>query len=486
MTFESINAIVALPEIFLAIAACVVLLIGVYGNREKRVTVGYWISIFSLVIVAFLSGMDFSAPTVYALNGLFIDDPLARLLKTAICLLSAIAFIYGRQYNHDRNLYQSEYYALGLFSITGMLVMVTTNHLLTLYLGLELMSLCLYAMIASDRDNALAVEAAMKYFVLGALASGILLYGMSLLYGLTGSLQLSTIRSVLDVADANNAAIALAVVFIVVALAFKLGAVPFHMWIPDVYHGASTSTTTFLSAAPKIAAFAITLRLLGNGLADLSSMWQEMLIILALLSIAAGNIIAIAQQNLKRMLAYSTIAHMGFFLFGIAVGSAIGYAAALFYILIYSLTSLGAFGVILYLARSGYEADRLDDYKGLSKRYPWISLMMLLLMLSMSGIPPTVGFFAKLLIIQALVSADLIWVAVVAVVLTVIGAFYYLNVIKRMYFDAPEDDNAPHVVAAPADMKLLLLFNVLAIIAILPWLNGLIEICNEAIHRFVA
>ncbi len=499
MNFASLNAAAARAEIFLAVAACAILLLGVYGDQARRAARCYGLSLVALVIAALLNGLDFSAANGSAFNHMFIADPMAKLLKIAICVLSAAAFVYGRQYNRHRGIFESEYYVLGLFAVTGMLVMASANHLLTLYLGLELMSLCLYAMIAYYRDDRLATEAAMKYFVLGALASSMLLYGMSLLYGFTGSLQLSVISSVLtaDAATAAQpqAAIALAVVFIVVALAFKLGVAPFHMWVPDVYHGAPTSTTAFLSAAPKIAAFAITMRLIVGGLNALPDIWQQMLILLALLSVAIGNIIAIAQRNLKRMLAYSTVAHMGFFLFGIASGNAPGYSAALFYVLIYALMGLGAFGVILMLARPEYEADQLADLKGLSKRNPWLAFLLLLLMLSMAGLPPTVGFFAKLAVIHALVQSGLLWVAVLAVLLAVIGAFYYLRVIKLVYFDQPPSADPAtaaqttttitegDIAVSPAAI-LLLSCNVLAIIALLPWIHYLIAICNEVIRRF--
>lgn len=484
MTIDSLKAAAALPEIFISLAACAILVLGVAGKKNND-TACYWLSIAALAVTALLSGMDFAAGTVAAFNNLFIADPLAKLLKIAVCLLSAAAFIYGRRYNRARGIFTNEYYVLGLFAVAGMMVMASANHLLTLYLGLELMSLCLYAMIACYRDDKLASEAAMKYFVLGALASSMLLYGMSLLYGLSGSLELSAIRTALAGADHNNAAVALAVVFIVVALAFKLGAVPFHMWVPDVYHGSPTSTTAFLGAAPKIAAFALVMRLLAGGLGDLFALWQQMLLILAILSVAAGNIIAIAQTNLKRMLAYSTISHMGFFLFGIASGGAHGYSASLFYVLIYSLMSLGAFGAILCLTRADHESDRLTDLKGLSARNPWVAFLLMILMLSMAGIPPTAGFFAKLAVIQALVRAELVWVAVVAVLLAVVGAFYYLRVIKLMYFDAPDEQpEAAHAEPAPLDARLLLTFNALGIIAILPWIDGLISLCADVIRRF--
>ncbi len=486
MTLQSLQTALALPEIFVAAMASAILILGLFINKDRNDIVCFWLSVFTLIATCVLIISDFATQTAFAFNGLFVDDPMGDLLKVAICLLSATIFIYSRQYNQDRNIFSNEYYVLGLFAVCGMMVMASANHLLTLYLGLELMSLCLYSMIAFFRDDKLAVEAAMKYFVLGALASSILLYGMSLLYGLTGALELAVISSVVSNLGKDNLALALAVVFIVVALAFKIGAVPFHMWIPDVYHGAPTSTTAFISAAPKIAAFALIMRLLVGGLEDLHVQWQQMLIILALLSVAVGNIIAIAQDNLKRMLAYSTISHMGFFLFGILSGSAAGYSASLFYILIYATMSCAAFGLILYLSTKDFESDQLNDLKGLSKRSPWTALLFLILMFSMAGVPPTAGFFAKLSVIQALIDANLAWVAVVAVVLAVIGAYYYLRIIKLIYFDAPQtipEADAP--IAVQSDSKIVLAINVIIIIAILPWIGTLITLCNRVIKQFV-
>lgn len=481
MKVEVLKAAAATPEMIIAFMACLILVAALYMKKEAGHKFSYVLSIATLVFVAVQIMTNFSTEATIAFNNMFIDDPMADLLKIAICLISAAVFVYSRQYNQDRDIFKGEYYVLGLFGVAGMMVMASANHLLTLYLGLELMSLCLYAMIAFYRDDKLAVESAMKYFVLGALASSVLLYGMSLLYGLTGSLELATIRSTLAGADQSNVAIALAVVFIVVAVGFKLGAVPFHMWVPDVYQGAPTSTTAFVGAAPKIAAFAMTMRLLAGGLEDLHGMWQQMLIIIALLSIAAGNIIAIAQSNLKRMLAYSTISHMGYFLCGILAGTAAGYSASLFYVLVYSVMSLAAFGIVLYLATKNNESDQLSDLKGLSKRSPWTAFLLLILMLSMAGIPPTAGFFAKFSIIQALVNANLIWVAIVAVILAVVGAYYYLRIIKLAYFDPPEDQSG---VIAGGTMSAVLTINILLIVAILPWIGTLLTLCNEVISKF--
>lgn len=481
MKFEMLQAAAATPEMLVAFMACLILVVGLYLREEIAHRVSYTMSIGALIATAVLIMLSFNDVSVIAFNNMFVDDSLADLLKIFICLISAGVFVYSRRYNEDRDLFKGEYYVLGLFGVAGMMIMSSANHLLTMYLGLELMSLCMYAMIAFYRDNKLAVESAMKYFVLGALASSILLYGMSLLYGLTGSLELAVIATEISKLEQNNIAVALAVVFIVVALAFKLGAVPFHMWVPDVYQGAPTSTTAFIGAAPKIAAFALTLRLLAGGLEELHPMWQQMLIILALLSIAIGNIIAIAQDNLKRMLAYSTISHMGFFLCGILGGTAAGYSASLFYVLIYAVMSLAAFGFILYLATSVDESDRLEDLKGLSKRSPWSALLLLILMFSMAGIPPTAGFFAKFSVIQALVNAGLVWVAAVAVVLAVIGAYYYLRVIKLAYFDQPEGEQ---IISATGATKAVLTVNILLIVAVLPWIGSLISLCSQVIAQF--
>ena len=478
MNLQSLNTTLATPEIFIACMASAILIVGLFISKEKSDTVCFWLSIATLLATAGLIISNFSMVSAVGFNGLFVADSMADLVKIGICLLSAAVFLYSRDYNTQRNIFKNEYYVLGLFSVCGMMVMTSANHLLTLYLGLELMSLCLYSMIAFYRDDRLATESAMKYFVLGALASSILLYGMSLLYGLTGSLALPEIRDSISGLNQENLALILAVVLIVVALAFKLGAVPFHMWVPDVYHGSPTSTTAFIGAAPKIAAFAMIMRLLVGGLEDLQDMWQQMLIILALLSVAVGNIIAIAQDNLKRMLAYSTISHMGFFLFGILSGTTAGYSASLFYVLIYATMSCAAFGLVLYLSGKNFESDKLDDLKGLSKRNPILALMLLVIMFSMAGVPPTAGFFAKLSVIQALVDAGLVWVAVTAVLLAVIGAYYYLRIVKLAYFDAPETEGE---IIVKGDFRFVLACNVAIIVAILPWIGTLIDLCNQVI-----
>jgi NADH-quinone oxidoreductase subunit N len=352
-----------------------------------------------------------------------------------------------------------------------MMVMISANHFLVLYLGLELMSLCLYAMIALNRDSAISTEAAMKYFVLGALASGLLLYGMSMLYGTTGQLNIVKVAEAIQKGEAKQMIAIFGLVFIVVGVAFKLGVVPFHMWIPDVYQGAPNAMTLFIGTAPKLAAFAVAMRLLVNGLLDLAVDWQQMLTLLAVLSLALGNLAAIAQSNIKRMLAYSTIAHMGFMVLGLLAGVVGGnrysapdaYSAAMYYSMVYVLMSLGAFGIVLLLSRNGFEAEDLADYRGLNQRAPWYAFMMLLVMFSLAGIPPTVGFYAKLAVIDALIKADQVWLAVYAVLMSLIGAFYYLRVVKLMYFDDAVDQ-AP--IESGLDMQLLLSANGLAMLAL--------------------
>jgi NADH-quinone oxidoreductase subunit N len=410
---------------------------------------------------------------------MFVDDAMSDVLKLALYLAVAIMLVYSRGYLQARGLYKGEFYVLTLFATLGMMVMISASHFLTLYLGLELLSLSLYAMVALNRDSPVATEAAMKYFVLGAIASGMLLYGMSMIYGSTGSLLLSDVSIALQEGIGQKIPLVFGVVFIVAGLAFKLGAVPFHMWVPDVYQGAPTPVTLFISSAPKLAAFAFAIRLLVQGLEVLHTDWRDMLILLSVLSMAIGNITAIAQTNLKRMLAYSTISHMGFLLLGILAGSQNGYSASMFYSVVYAMMSIGGFGMILLLSRHGFESEDLDDLKGLNQRSPWAAFLMLLLMFSMAGIPPTVGFYAKLSVLQAVVEADLIWLAVVAVLFSLIGAFYYLRIVKLMYFDEPVQ-SAP--IEASSDMRMALSVNGLAILVlgILP--GPLMNVCAIAIQ----
>lgn len=478
MTFESLNVAIALPEVFLLTMACLVLVMDVYLPQSKR-NFTYVLTQLSLIITFALVLSNQTDVRVLAFNDLFVQDAMSDVLKLFIVIISFGVFVYSREYLLARNIFKGEFYVLGLFSIVGMMLMVSANNLLMLYLGLELLSLCLYALVAFNRDNGNASEAAMKYFILGAIASGMLLYGMSILYGLSGSLQLSEIAQAVmatthSADNAQNLGMIFALVFIVVALAFKLGAVPFHMWMPDVYQGSPTAVTALIATAPKLAGFAMVMRLMVEGLGGLQGDWQQMIIVLSVLSLAVGNIIAIAQTNLKRMLAYSTISHVGFILLGILAGTAEGYSAAMFYTISYAFMSLGAFGIIMLLARQGFEADNISDLSGLNNRSPWFAFMMMILMLSMAGVPPTVGFWAKLAVLSAVVDIDLVWMAIIAVFFSIIGIFYYLRVIKVMYFDDAVDESP---LECGRDMQIALSTNGLAILALGFYPAALMSLC---------
>jgi len=474
--FEIPNFMTALPEIFVLVMACVVLIVDLYLSDQKRV-ITYHLSLATLTGAALLTVLTSGGGAELTFSDTFLNDNMARVLKLFIYLITAVVFVYSRDYLVERQLFKGEYFVLGLFGVLGMMVMVSAHSFLTVYLGLELLSLCLYAMVALQRDSVNASEAAMKYFVLGALSSGMLLYGMSMFYGATGTLDLSALRGAIG-RHSHDLVLVFGVAFIIVGLAFKLGAVPFHMWIPDVYHGAPTSVTLYISTVPKIAAYAMTIRLLADGMQGLHDQWQHMVVILAVLSMVVGNIVAIAQSNIKRMLAYSTIAHIGFLLLGVLAGTASGYAASMFYVIVYALMSMGGFGMIILLSRAGFEADRLEDFKGLNQRSPWFAAMMLILMFSMAGVPPTVGFYAKLSVLKAVIDVDMVWIAVIAVIMSVIGAYYYLRLIKFMYFDDAED-NTP--LQASADMRLVMSANGLAILllGILP--GPLMGVCAVAL-----
>ena len=482
MTLESLNIAIALPEIFLMTMACLILVVDVYLPQEKR-NLSYLLSQLSLIITLVLVLTNQTDVRVLAFNDLFVQDAMADVLKLFILMISFVVFVYSREYLHARNIFKGEFYVLSLFSIVGMMLMVSANNLLMLYLGLELLSLCLYALVAfsdhnNPRGNGNASEAAMKYFVLGAIASGMLLYGMSILYGLSGSLMLSDIAVAVSAAaqadNAQNIGMVFALVFIVVAIAFKLGAVPFHMSVPDVYQGSPTAVTALIGTAPKLAGFAMIMRLMVEALGGLQADWQQMIIVLSVLSLAIGNIIAIAQTNLKRMLAYSTISHVGFILLGILAGTAEGYSAAMFYTISYAMMSLGGFGVIMLMARQGFEADNISDLAGLNQRSPWFAFIMMVLMLSMAGIPPTVGFWAKLAVLTAVVDVDLLWMAVIAVFFSIIGIFYYLRIIKLMYFDDAVDIQP---LECGRDMQIALSTNGLAILALGMYPAALMSLC---------
>ncbi|WP_241086685.1 NADH-quinone oxidoreductase subunit NuoN [Candidatus Vondammii sp. HM_W22] len=476
MQFDISNLIPVLPEIFILTVACSVLVIDLFLKEEQRV-ISYGIAQIGLLLAVGVILLSASGETRVVFDGSVIRDTMSDLLKIAICLITAGVFLYAKDYLRDRDLFKGEFYVLGLFALLGMMIMISANSFLIIYLGLELLALSLYAMVAFNRDSVEGSEAAMKYFVLGALASGMLLYGISMIYGATGSIEFSAVAQGVANPDVNKVVLVFGLVFVVIGLAFKLGAVPFHMWVPDVYHGAPTAVTLFIGSAPKIAAFALAMRMLVDGLGSLHGDWQSMLVILAILSMGVGNVFAIAQGNIKRMLAYSTISHVGFILLGILAGTAKGYTAAMFYSIVYALMALGAFGIVMLLSRRGFEADELVDYKGLNERSPWFAGMMLLVMFSMAGVPPTVGFFAKLFVLDAVVSAGMTWLALVGVFFSIIGVFYYLRIIKLMYFDKPVDD-AP--LTAGLDTQIALSVNGLSMLALGLFPAGLLSLCAAA------
>jgi len=497
MEFAIPDFVPAIPEIFLLCATGLVLLIDLFLKDSQRF-ITYVLSQATLLITAGLVIAGFNdiymsealqvtgKSSITTFSDMFVLDPMAQVLKIAVLLITAGVFVYSRPYLFSREMYKGEYFTLGLFAVLGMMIMISAKTMLLIYLGLELLSLAMYAMVAFRRDNGKASEAAMKYFVLGAIASGMLLYGMSIIYGVTGSLHIDHIATYMGNHEVmQNIGLLLGLAFIIVGLGFKLGVVPFQMWVPDVYDGSPTAVTLFLGTAPKIAAFAMIMRLLVEGLGDMIQGWQQILSMLAALSFIIGNIVAIAQTNIKRMLAYSTISHMGFVLLGIIAGSEMGYAASMFYIITYAIIAMGTFGIIILLSRTGYEADQLNDLKGLSSRHPWYAFMMLLFLFSMAGVPPTVGFYAKLSVIQAVVSADYVWLAVIAVVMSVVGAYYYLRAIKLMYFDQPDETDSNGELLAPAkaglDFNALMSANGLAVIAlgILP--GALMSLCVMAV-----
>jgi NADH-quinone oxidoreductase subunit N len=481
-----------LPELIVLAGTCALMIVDLHVKGERR-TASYALAQAVVLLAAaatvFVQWGTGSA-RLFLFDGLFVADAMANVLKFVACLAVSAALVYSRQYLLDRGLLRGEFMTLLLFALLGIMVMMSAASFLSVYLGLELLSLCLYAMVALNRDSASSVEAAMKYFVLGALASGLLLYGMSMIYGATGTLTLSGVAQ--QVAGGGGLAsdrnfLVFGLVFVVAGIAFKLGVVPFHMWIPDVYHGAPTAVTLVIASAPKLAAFAMAMRLLVNGLLPLAYDWQQMLAVLAVLSMALGNIVAIAQSNLKRMLAYSTIAHMGFMLLGLlsgvvggnALNAADAYSAAMFYTIVYVLMSLGAFGMLVFLSRAGFECENLDDMKGLNRTSPWYAFVMLVLMFSLAGVPPTAGFYAKLAVLSAAVNAGQIWLAVVAVMLSLVGAFYYLRIVKLMYFDEPAGGGP--VVGHP-EMRVLVSVNGLALLALGIVPQPLMSLCFAAMR----
>ena len=443
MPFHAADLVTILPELVILVTACTVLLVDLY-LRDDQKGVNHNLSIIGVVVALVAVGFVSGSEVVTAFSGSVIRDPMGDLLKGAILVVTLLSFVYSKEYMRGRKLWVGEYHVLVLFALLGMMIMVSANGFLTMYLGLELLTLCLYALVAFDRDSKAGAEAAMKYFVLGALGSGMLLYGISMIYGATGGFSFAGVEAVAALEGMSNKILVFGLVFVIIGIAFKFGAVPFHMWLPDVYEGAPTSVVLFLSSAPKVAAFAMAARILIDALGGLQADWGEILIILSVLSMAIGNVVAIAQQNIKRMLAYSTISHVGFLFLGLLAGTQQGYASAMFYAVVYALMAAGAFGVLVMISREGFEVENIDDLKGLSDRDGWLAAMMALLMFSMAGVPPLVGFMAKLLVLEAIVDQGMVWLAIVAVVFSIIGAFYYLRVVKMMYFDKPVSDVPIH------------------------------------------
>jgi NADH-quinone oxidoreductase subunit N len=465
------------PEIVVVIGAFALLMLDLFmGERRRVVTHGVAVAVVLAAAAMIALGVGGHG---MVLAGMFVRDTAADVLKLVILLLTAVSLGYAWPFMRERDLYKGELPVLMLFATVGMMLLVSAPNLTTIYVGLELLALCQYALVAIDRDNPVGSEAAMKYFVLGSLASGLLLFGMSLVYGATGSLDLATISNAAATVDGGTRTLLLTgTVFLVVGVCFKFGAAPFHMWLPDAYHGAPTPMTLFIGSAPKLAVFGMAYRLLESGVGPLQDQWQVMVALLAALSLVVGNVFAIAQTNLKRMLAYSTVSHVGFLLLGLAGGGAEGYAAAMFYAISYAIMATAGFGAIILLARRGFEADRIEDFKGLNARSPWMAAMVLVIMASLAGVPPFLGFWAKLVVLRAAIGGDMMWLAIVGIVFAVVGAFYYLRVIKVMYFDEPEgraitvSDNGP--------LRTLFAANAIALLVLgLAW-NPIMAWCQAA------
>ena len=492
---DKLSWIAVYPEIILLVMACIILLADLWVKTPKR-NGTYVATLLTLGVVAALqAAYALGGETFYGFGGMVVVDPMGSWLKCFSSVALMISLVYGRHYAYDRDMLRGgEFFTLSLFALLGMFVMISGHNFLVIYMGLELLTLCSYALVALRRDDAVATEAAMKYFVLGALASGFLLYGLSMLYGATGSLDLNEVFNAIASRQVKHQVLVFGLVFIVAGLAFKLGAVPFHMWLPDVYQGAPTAVTLLIGGAPQLAAFAICLRLLVEGLLPLAFDWQQMLAVMAIGSLLVGNLAAIAQSNLKRMLAFSTISQMGFLLLAMLSGVVNGnqlnaesaYSAAMFYAITYVLTTLAAFGVIMLLARAGHESEEIADLSGLNQRSPLYAGVMAIAMLSLAGLPPLVGFYAKLSVLQALISSQqtsYLLLAVFAVLMSLVGAFYYLRVIKVMYFDAPQGGLQP--ISAPADARVVLTVNgaMILILGIMP--GGLMTLCAQSINSIV-
>ncbi|MGF6347771.1 NADH-quinone oxidoreductase subunit NuoN [Variovorax sp. W2I14] len=492
---DKLSWVTIYPEIVLLVMACIIALVDLSDTSPRR-TRTYVLTLLTLLVVAVLTGMaGLDGKTIYGFGGMVVSDSMGNWLKCFSTIALMVTLIYGRPYAADREMLRGgELFTISMFALLGMFVMISGSNFLLIYLGLELLTLSSYALVALRRDNAVASEAAMKYFVLGAMASGFLLYGLSMMYGATGSLDLNEVFKAISTGKVNHQVLVFGLVFIVAGLAFKVGAAPFHMWVPDVYQGAPTAVTLLIGAAPELAAFGIIIRLLVDGLQPLAIDWQQMLAVLAIASLLIGNLAAIAQSNLKRMLAYSTISQMGFMLLGLVAGSDLSgtqnaqaaYSASMFYIVTYVLTTLASFGIILLLAREGFESEEITDLAGLNQRSPLYAGVMAIAMFSLAGLPPLVGFYAKLAVLQALIAsgqAIYIGLAVFAVMMSLVGAFYYLRVVKVMYFDAPVTATT---VSASFDVRTVLVINgaLILILGVLP--GGLMTLCYEAIAATLA
>lgn len=475
---SNLNFISALAEIIVLTMTCIILLVGVFIKRKELQNIPYYLVQLTLISAAIITLTQFGQPTVIALNGFFIKDNLSVLLKVMVYISAFFSFLYSRQYLREKKIPDNEFYVLGLFSVLGMMVLVSSYNFLSVFLGIELTTLPIYAMIALRRDSGICSEASIKYFVIGTMATGLLLYGISMLYGSTGSMQLNEVaRAVADTVSAQRLILVLGLVFVVAGVAFKLGAVPFHMWVPDIFEGAPSPVTLFLASAPKVAGLGMAIRLLVDGMPSLVMEWQQQLIFIAVLSISIGNIVAIVQSNLKRMLAYSSIAHMGYMSLGLIAGTPQGYAAATFYVIAYAIMTLGAFGLIVILSRSGFEMESIDDFKGLNSKNPWLAFLMLIIMFSMAGIPPIVGFMAKVGVLEALIEVNLVWLATFAIVFAIIGSYYYLRVVKVMYFEEPE---MPGYIICPLDMRIAMTINGLTILLLGVFPGVLFNLCHAA------
>ena len=477
---NSSNMLLAAPEFWILTMACVILIADLFIREERRGII-HLMAMISLIFAAIITlrgdYLSDGLRLATAFNGSFIRDPMGDVLKLFSYFILGMVYIYAKFYLRQFRMFRAEFYTLSLFALLGVMLLISANSLVTIYLGLELTSLSTYALVAFDRESKRGSEAAMKYFVLGSMASGMLLYGMSMIYGATGSLDLQQISVAISHQDGGNVMLVFGLVFLVVGIAFKLGLVPFHMWLPDVYEGAPVAVTLFIAAVPKMAGFAMAYRLLYTGLGDLHGDWQQMLSILALLSIVLGNLAAIAQSNIKRMLAYSTISHMGFVLMGLLPGTADGFGASMYYVIVYSLMSAGAFGMVILLSARGVEAEQLDDFKGLNQRNSWYAAIMAMVMFSMAGVPVFVGFFAKWLVIKSALDAGMVWLAVSAVVFSVVGAFYYLRVVKLMYFDEPVTGSPIEV---PVDFRAAISLNGIMMLGLGIFSGSLIAVCMSS------